>query len=252
MAVNGTLQLNTNYIQNGLGTLTFTVPATLVNGGAISNTPFTVQCQVTVPQADQEGFGAGSGSDQGLGVTGTSPAYLPSYQTTGAQQGLGNGALGLGFQNVTTGTFGGFDAGGSGGGTLGSVSDNASGTGSGSGNGAGGGTLAEFSQGGGGLGDGSTGQGFGPSNSGYNQPSVNVTTPVSYAAILSGLSVLVKQNGTTVYTAPTFEGNQEALQFKTSFAVTAADSITVVFSSSTLSDEQLQGIKANVSIWNGQ
>ncbi len=252
MAINGTLQLNTNYIQNGLGTLTFTVPAAIVNGPAVLNTPFTVLCQVTVPQAAAEGFGAGSGADQGLGVTGTSPAYLPSYQTTGAQQGLGNGALGLGFQNVTTGTFGGFDAGGSGGGTLGSVSDNATGAGSGYGNGAGDGSLGGFALGGGGLGDGAKGLGFGTPSSGYPQPSTLVTTPVSYAAILSGLSIVVNKNGTPIYTAPVFEGAQSALQFKTSFLTTAADTITVVFSSSTLSDEQLQGVQANVSIWNGQ
>lgn len=227
MATNGTLQLNTNYVQVGLGTLTFTVPATLVNGGAILNTPFTVQCQVTVPHAVAEGFGAGSGADQGLGMLG-GVAGISTNNTS-----LGQGGLGLGFG--------------------GSATDGASGNGSGHGNGAGGGTLGEFSLGGGGLGDGAVGQGFGAGSSGYNQPSVNITTPTSVAAILSGLTVLVKQNGSTIYTAPVFAGEQSALQFKTSFPVTAADSITVVFGSSNAADTvPLNVIQANVSIWNGE
>lgn len=233
MATNGTLQLNTNYIQTGLGTLTFTVPATLPpNGIAISDIPFTVQCQVTVPQSVGEGFGAGSGADQGLGVTGSSASFSPSYQTTGAQQGPGNGALGLGFGGTNI--------------------DGASGNGSGYGSGAGGGTLGGFALGGGGLADGSKGQGFGAANSGYNQPAPGTNTPTSFAGILSGLSILVKQNGSTVFTAPAIAGDQSALQFKTSFLVNAADSITVVFASSNAADAALNAIQANVSIGQGE
>ena len=254
MATNGTLQLATNYVQTGLGTLTYTVPATIPpNGIATSNIPFQVRCQVSFPHQTSEGFGAGSGADQGFGVTGTSPAYLPSYQTTGAQQGLGNGALGLGFSDtVPSGAFGGFDGGGSGGGASGAVNDNASGSGSGYGAGAGGGTLAEFSQGGGGLGDGSTGQGFGASSSGYNQPPAYTNTPTSFAGILSTLSIVVNQNGTPVYTMPTIAGRMETAQFYTNLLCNANDSITIVFSSSLAADQALNAIKANVSIEIGE
>lgn len=248
------LILNQNYVQSGLGTLTYIVPATLPPLGiSVVNIPFSVQCQVTVPQAVQKGFGAGSGADQGLGVTGTSPAFLPSYQTTGAQQGLGNGALGLGFQNVATGTFGGFDAGGSGGVVGGgSISDNASGNGSGYGSGAGGGTLGGFAQGGGGLGAGDKGLGFGAASSGYNQPYPVVNAPTSFAAILSSLSIVVNQNGSPVYTAPTIAGIQSALEFKAPLLVNAGDTITVVFSSALAADEALNVIKANLAIQVGE
>lgn len=247
------LILNQNYVQSGLGTLTYIVPATLPPLGiSVVNIPFSVQCQVTVPQQVQEGAGAGSGVDKGLGVTGTSPAYLPSYLTTGAQQGLGNGALGLGFQNVATGTFGGFDAGGSGGLVGGgSISDNASGNGSGYGSGSGGGALAGFAQGGGGLGVGDKGLAFGADLSGYNQPPVYVNSPASFAAILSSLSIVVNQNGSPVYTAPTIAGIQSALEFKAPLLVNAADTITVVFSSSLPADLLLNVIKANLSIQAG-
>ncbi len=224
MVTNGTLQLATNYIQTGLGTLTYTVPSTIPpNNISVSNIPFVVQCQVTLPLAIANGFGAGSGADQGLGVTGgVSGIGQGSYFS------LGQGGLGLGFG--------------------GSMTDGASGVGSGHGAGAGGGTLAEFSQGGGGLGNGSTGQGLGPSSSGYQQPPVNVVTPAAGTSILSSVVITVKQNGTTVYTAPTVAGIQSALQFSTSLLCNAADSITVVFSSSNLADSALNVIQANVSI----
>lgn len=231
---NGTLQLNTNYVQCGLGTLTFTVPAVLpITGLPVSNQPFSVQCQVTVPQAVAMGAGGGSGADQGLGVTGSSTAYLPSYQTTGAQQGLGNGALGLGFG--------------------GSVSDGASGNGSGLGSGAGGGTLGGFAEGGGGLGAATKGEGFGPALSGYNQPYPVTNAPTSFPGILSGLVVVVNQNASPVYTAPVVAGNQSALEFKAPLLVNANDVITVVFSSANTADSvPLNVIKANVGIQVGE
>jgi hypothetical protein len=167
-----------------------------------------------------------------LGVSGGSSTYYPSYQTTGAQQGLGNGQLGLGFGGSNT--------------------DGASGNGSGLGAGVGGGTLGGFSLGGGGLGDGAKGEAFGSSSSGYNQPSTYTNTPTSFAAILSSLSIVVNQNGSPVYTAPTIAGIQEALQFSTNLLCNAADSITIVFSSSNAADAVLQAIKANVAIMVGE
>jgi hypothetical protein len=233
MSTNGTLQLATNYVQNGLGTLTFTVPATLPQTGlAVANVPFQVNCQVTLPQWDGGGFGAGSGADQGLGAMGGSTTYAASYLTTGAQQGLGNGALGLGFGGTAT--------------------DNASGNGSGYGAGSGGGALGGFSLGGGGLGDGATGEAFGAANSGYNQPSAYTNTPTSYAGILSQLSIVVQKNGSTVYTAPTVEGIQKGLQFSTSFLCNASDSVTVAFTSSQAADEALNVLQANVNVVVGE
>jgi hypothetical protein len=228
MATNGTLQLATNYIQTGLGTLTYTVPTTVPpNGIATVNIPFTVQCQVTFPQSVGEGFGSGSGADQGLGVLGGVQGI-----GQGSNLNLGNGGLGLGFG--------------------GSATDGASGSGSGYGAGAGGGTLGGFSLGGGGLGDGAKGEGFGSPSSGYNQP-LNVTNiPTSFAGILSTLSVVVNQNGSPVYTAPAIEGIQSALQFSTNLLCNANDSITIVFSSALASDEALNAIKANVSIGIGE
>ena len=227
MATNGTLQLNTNYVQTGLGTLTFTVPATLPpNNISVSNVPFTVNCQVTFPQSDGEGSGAGSGADQGLGVTGG----VPGISTNNTS--LGSGGLGLGFGGSST--------------------DGASGNGSGYGAGAGGGSLGGFSLGGGSGGDGATGAGFGPSDSGYPQPPTDIHTPTSFAGILSSLSVVVKQNGTTIYTAPAIEGIQKGLQFQKSFLANAADAITVVFASSNAADEQLIAIQANVSVVVGE
>lgn len=222
------LILNQNYVQNGLGTLTFNIPATIPpNGIAVVNIPFSVQCQVSVPYADTMGFGGGSAADQGLGVLGGVQGI-----GQGSNLSLGNGGKGLGFGGSTT--------------------DGASGNGSGLGAGAGGGTLGGFSQGGGGLGDGVKGQGFGAANSGYPQPLADVKSPTSFAGILSSLSVLVKQNGSTIYTAPTIEGIQNALQFKTSFLGNANDAITVVFSSANAADKTLNAIRANLSISVGE
>lgn len=229
MATNGTMQFDIGYVQTGLGTLTCTIPAS-VNNVAISNTPINVKVAVTVPQAVAMGFGAGSGADQGLGVLGGSSTYSPSYQTTGAQQGLGNGQKGLGFGGTNT--------------------DGASGNGSGYGSGSGGGTLGGFALGGG-ASAGSKGEGFGAASSGYPQPPAYTNTPTSYAGILSTLSVVVKQNGTTVYTAPTIEGDQSEVKFQVAFPATAADSITIVFSSSLAADEALNAIQAVCSVGSG-
>lgn len=224
------MQFDVGYVQNGLGTLTCTVPA-MINNIAVSGTPINVKCSVTVPQAVALGAGGGSGADQGLGVLGGSNTFYPSYQTTGAQQGLGNGQQGLGFGGSNT--------------------EGASGNGSGYGAGAGGGTLGGFNLGGGGLGDGAKGAGFGASSSGYNQPSPYVNSPTSYTAILSQLSVVVKQNGSTVFTAPAIAGDQSEVKFQYSFPATAGDSITIVFSSALAADEALNVIQAVASVGSG-
>jgi hypothetical protein len=67
----------------------------------------------------------------------------------------------------------------------------------------------------------------------------------------SGLSIVVQQNGTTVYTAPTVTATQSALQFKTELNCSATDVITVVMSSSTAIDKQLNTVKTTVTIGQG-
>jgi hypothetical protein len=224
---NGTLLLGKNYIQTGLGTLTFTVPATVSSLlTPVVNIPFAVSCQLSIPAAAPTGAGSGSGSDQGLGALG-------GTQGIGQGTGLGNGGTGLGFGGTPATTY---------------IK-----SGSGHGAGAGGGVLGEFSLGGGGTGDGATGQGFGASASGYNQPSVSVNTSSSGATITSGLSVVINLNGSPVYTAPVLGVAQRALQFTTpGILCNSTDTITVVFSSSTASDETLIALQANVNVTQGQ
>ncbi len=125
------------------------------------------------------------------------------------------------------------------------------GSGQGLGSGVGGGKLAQFSLGGGGTSDGSVGQGFGSDSSGYNQPPSYGSNATSGAAVSSGVSVVVKQNGSTIYTMPSLTATQSAAQFKYSFQATAADSITVVIASSTASDEGLNGVQSIVSVGQG-
>lgn len=240
---------------NGLGTLTFTVPSTGT---------YNVQCQTTVPQSQNTGFGAGTGADQGLGATGGFPGAGQVFQTTShGQTGLGTSfpntaATGTASTNPTTmaettpnlpsvATGSGVTGLGFGG----SENDGATGV-NGHGAGVGGGTLAEFDKGGGGTGDGDVGQAFGADTSGHPQPLAFVTTPTTVAGLASGLSITVKDNGSTVYTAPTLGQFQSALQFKRDFQFTSGHTVTVVFASSTASDEQLAGITSTLCIGDGQ
>jgi hypothetical protein len=247
MAINGTLKLDTSYYQNGLGTLTFTVPTTVSSLlTPVVNIPFSVQCQCTVPSTTATGAGSGTGVDQGLGATGGFPGSTAALQT------LSNGQMGLGtsFPNVPANSAPGVNPttmpettpnlppitagnGARGLGFGGSENDNATGTGNGHGAGAG----------------GTFGYGFGPAVG--VQPPANVITPTTVAGEASGVTIVVKQNGSTIYTAPAFTPTQLSVQFKTTFLANANDSITVVFASSTQSDEQLQGVSAQVSVQQG-
>ncbi len=101
-----------------------------------------------------------------------------------------------------------------------------------------------------GTGHGGVGQGFGASN-GYQQPSAQGSNQTSGSAVSSGVSVLVKDNSSTIFTAPAFAFEQSALQFKHGFQATAGHTITVVIGSSTASDAQLSGVTSNVSISQG-
>jgi hypothetical protein len=68
----------------------------------------------------------------------------------------------------------------------------------------------------------------------------------------TGLSVIVKQNASTVYTAPTISPTQIAQQFKYSQIFAAADVVSVVLSSSTAIDKVANNVKATVTIQQGQ
>jgi len=230
MSSNGTLILNQNYIQQGTGTLTFTVPATVsALSTPTANIPFVVRCQVTAPSQLSTGAGSGSGADQGLGMLGGTQGISTNNTT------LGQGGTGLGFGAGTTQT-----------------TYNTSGSGYGAGDG--GGDAAGFARGGLGTSDGGVGQGFGPDNSGYPQPIANINTPsTGNNAQTSTLSIVVNYNGTPVYTAPSFAVSQKALQFETpGILCNSTDVITVVLTSSTPSDLTLQAIKANISVVQGQ
>lgn len=67
----------------------------------------------------------------------------------------------------------------------------------------------------------------------------------------SGLSIVVNQNGSPIYTAPTLTPTQSAIQFKVDINATAADVITLVLSSTNTNDEMLNSVKTNVAITKG-
>ena len=69
----------------------------------------------------------------------------------------------------------------------------------------------------------------------------------------SGLSIVVNVNAAPVYTAPVITPTQGALQFKTvpPFSLNAADIVTVVLSSASDIDNQLNTVKSIVSIGQG-
>jgi hypothetical protein len=67
----------------------------------------------------------------------------------------------------------------------------------------------------------------------------------------SGLSIVVNQNGTPVYTAPVLTPTQSAIQFKVDLDCAASDVITLVLSSSNANDLLLESVKTNVAIGQG-
>lgn len=67
----------------------------------------------------------------------------------------------------------------------------------------------------------------------------------------SGLSIVINKNGSPILTAPTLGQTQSAQQLKFAFLAAATDVITVVVSSSTFNDEQLNNVKSNISIGQG-
>jgi hypothetical protein len=125
------------------------------------------------------------------------------------------------------------------------------GSGTGLGAGAGGGDQFNFALGGDGPGEAGMGHGFGINPTHYNQPPASGSNQTSGSAVSSGVSVVVNDNGSPIFTAPALAVAQSALQFKTSFQATAGHTITVVLASSTLTDNQTSGVTSNVFIQQG-
>lgn len=67
----------------------------------------------------------------------------------------------------------------------------------------------------------------------------------------SALAITVKQNGSTVYTAPVIAQTQTALQFQTNIPCDLTDIITVNLTSSAAQDAQINNIKTTCQIMNG-
>lgn len=67
----------------------------------------------------------------------------------------------------------------------------------------------------------------------------------------SGISILVKKNGSTIYTAPVISPTQNALQFKTHMLLADSDAITVVMASAESIDNQLNTVKTSCTIAQG-
>jgi hypothetical protein len=67
----------------------------------------------------------------------------------------------------------------------------------------------------------------------------------------SGISVVVNQNGSPVFTAAAVSPTQGALQFKTTLSCATNDVIQVVVSSSNSNDKMLNTVKTNMSIGQG-
>jgi hypothetical protein len=119
------------------------------------------------------------------------------------------------------------------------------------GSGSGGGDAVGFNQGGVSADTGGVGHGFGPVANVYPQPPVYGSNQTSGPAVSTGLSVVVNDNGSPIYTMPSMSPTQSAIQFKFPFTSTATHSITVVISSSTASDNALNGVQSVITIGQG-
>jgi hypothetical protein len=68
----------------------------------------------------------------------------------------------------------------------------------------------------------------------------------------SGVTIVVKQNGATKYTAPVLAQTQGSIQFKFSPLVcVATDVIDVILSSAQAIDSQINNVKSSISIEQG-
>lgn len=67
----------------------------------------------------------------------------------------------------------------------------------------------------------------------------------------SELAVVVKDNGSTIFTAPVLGQTQSSMQFTFSKVLTTGHTITVVLSSSAANDNLLNSVKTSVAIGGG-
>jgi hypothetical protein len=67
----------------------------------------------------------------------------------------------------------------------------------------------------------------------------------------SGVSIVINNNGSPVFTAPTLSATQGSIQFKYMQLFAASDAITVVMSSATASDALLNTVQSTCSIQQG-
>lgn len=68
----------------------------------------------------------------------------------------------------------------------------------------------------------------------------------------SGISVVINNNGSPVFTAPALGQTQSAIQFKAgALQFAASDVITVVIASSSAKDQLLNSVKSTVTIQSG-
>lgn len=97
-----------------------------------------------------------------------------------------------------------------------------------------------------------------------NQPQVSVGLPtftytipsagIYFASVQtsenvpSSVAILVKNNGSTVYTAPTLSPTQGALQFKYAQLYAASDVLTVVVSSGAAIDNKLNTVQVTCAV----
>lgn len=72
--------------------------------------------------------------------------------------------------------------------------------------------------------------------------------------ISSALVVTVNLNGSPIYTSPTLpgsSGNQRGFEFKIPINATASDALSIVLSSATSIDNQLNNVKSYITVGNG-
>ncbi len=79
----------------------------------------------------------------------------------------------------------------------------------------------------------------------------NSTTAATDPAA-SGLSIVVNNNGTPVYTLSSPSPTQPSLSGKATFSATAGTTITVVFSSSAAADQVANAVKAIINLYSGE
>lgn len=102
-------------------------------------------------------------------------------------------------------------------------------------------------------GAGATGQGFGPADSGYQQPPVYVSSNDQGSAVSSALTITVVNTttSTTYLTSTVPTSSQSFLKFKVPFSPAIANVITITLSSANASDAVLNGVVSEITVAQG-